>query len=105
VTDDLRHFTDTNTVNGIRTRTQALIAKLNSGSTPTTVEVRQMAADLLAVADDSDHWYQQADFFRESYRLTKGLSEDELNAQLAIEEASRPHRRPCRFPNSACVCP
>lgn len=104
MTDDLKYFTDTNAVADIRTRTQALIAKLDAGSDLTTAEVRQMAADVLALADDSDHWYAEADGFRESYRLAKGLSDDELNAQLAIDEAARPHRRPCEFPNTACVC-
>lgn len=104
MTDQLKHFTDTNAVANIRTRTQALIAKLDGGSDVTTADVRQLAADLFALADDSDHWYRQADYWRESYRLVKGLTDDELNAQVAIEEAARPHRRPCRFPNTACVC-
>jgi len=105
MTENLKHFTDTNAVATIRTRTQALLDAMDAGVEPTADQVRQMAADLFALADDSDHWYRQADHWRESYRLAKGLSDDELNADVAIQEALRPHPRPCRFPDSPdCTC-
>lgn len=95
---------DTNAVQTIRVRTQELKARLADGATPTAVEVEQLIADALVLADDSDHWYQRADYFRESYRIVKGLSDDELNAQMAVEDATRAHPRPCWFPHEICVC-
>lgn len=66
-------------------------------------ELREIALRLLA---DNDEWYRRADYWRESYRLAKGLTDDELNARVAIEEATRMHQRPCRFPASPdCECP
>jgi hypothetical protein len=104
MTRELKYFTDTNAVANIRTRATELLAKLDAGTALTPAETRQLAEDVIAVADDSTHWYTRADSWRESYRLVKGLSDDELNAQEAIEEASRTHDRPCWFPHEACVC-
>ena len=66
MTSEAKYFTDPNAVANIRSRTHALLDALDGGIDPTAAEVRQMAADLLALADDSDHWYRQADSFRES---------------------------------------
>lgn len=64
-------------------------------------ELRVIARRLL---DESGYWYMDADYWRESYRLVKGLSNDEIGAIIAVREASRCHPRPCRFPLNACVC-
>lgn len=67
-----------------------------------TQEAREIALRLL---DDNDKWYAQADRWRESYRIAAGLTDDELNARMVIEEATRRHPRPCQFPDSPeCVC-
>lgn len=66
-------------------------------------QLREIALQLLA---DSDHWYARADYWRESYRLAKGMSDDELNALIAISEATKRHPRPCQFPDTPdCTCP
>jgi hypothetical protein len=64
-------------------------------------ELREIALTLLA---DNDAQYAEADRWRESYRIVKGLSDDEMNAMLAVDDASTPHPRPCHFPHEVCVC-
>lgn len=64
-------------------------------------ELREIALKLLA---DNDYWYTDADCWRESYRLVKGLTNDEINAMTAMRDASRIHPRPCNFPHVACTC-
>lgn len=99
-------ITNTNGVNDIRTRTDAVLAKLDAGTPVTADEIRQMGTDIKTLAADSDHWYSRADYFRESYRLAKGYTDDELNARLVMDEATKPHPAPCRFPASPdCTCP
>ncbi|WP_329583715.1 hypothetical protein [Streptomyces sp. NBC_01361] len=96
---------DTNAVQAIRVRTHELKRRLADGATATAAEVEQLISDALTLADDSDHWYQLADCFRESYRLVAGLSDDELNARIVMDEATKAHPRPCRFPDSPdCIC-
>ena len=73
---------------------------------------RDLAAELAAVRSErdelkqqNDDLYMKADYWREGYRLAKGLSDDELNARVAVDEAMRPHLPPCRFPSSPdCSC-
>lgn len=64
-------------------------------------ELREIALKLLA---DNDAQYMEADYWRESYRLAKGLSYDEIGAIIAVRDASKAHPRPCRFPHEACLC-
>lgn len=64
-------------------------------------ELREIAVTLLA---DNDAHYTEADYWRESYRLTKGLSNDEIGAIIAVRDASKTHPQPCRFPHEACLC-
>ncbi len=64
-------------------------------------ELREIAATLLA---DNDAQYAEADYWRESYRIAKGLSNDEISAIIAVRDASKSHPRPCQFPHKACVC-
>lgn len=95
----------TGAVQEIRNRAEAQLARCRAAGSASLADVEQLVADIHALADDSNYWYGRADFFRESYRLTKGLSDDELNAQIAVQEAMRPHLPPCQFPNSPdCVC-
>jgi len=67
----------------------------------TVQEARDIALRLLA---DNDEQYAEADGWRESYRLAKGLSNDEIGAIIAVRDASKAHPRPCWFPHEACVC-
>jgi hypothetical protein len=64
-------------------------------------ELREIALTLLA---DNDAQYAEADYWRESYRIAKGLSDDEMNAMLAVRDATEPHPGPCLFPCGACLC-
>ncbi|MEU5596831.1 hypothetical protein [Streptomyces sp. NPDC020298] len=64
-------------------------------------ELREIATQLLA---DNDAQYTEADYWRESYRLAKGLSYEEIGAIIAVRDAAKAHPRPCRFPHEACVC-
>jgi len=66
-----------------------------------TDELREIAAALLA---DNDAQYMEADYWRESYRLAKGLSNDEIGAIIAVRDASKAHPRACWFPHEACTC-
>jgi hypothetical protein len=75
-------------------------ARLASPDT-SALELRDIARRLLA---DNDYQYAEADYWRESYRLTKGLSYDEIGAIIAVRDASKAHPRPCRFPHEACLC-
>nr|WSZ21114.1 hypothetical protein OH837_49190 [Streptomyces canus] len=64
-------------------------------------ELREIAQTLLA---DNNAQYMEADYWRESYRLAKGLTNDEIGAIIAVRDASKAHPRPCWFPHEACVC-
>ncbi|GAA3852348.1 hypothetical protein GCM10023084_03200 [Streptomyces lacrimifluminis] len=64
-------------------------------------ELREIAGILLA---DNDAQYSEADYWRESYRLVKGLSDEEINAMMAVRDAAKAHPRPCRFPHEVCLC-
>lgn len=64
-------------------------------------ELREIAVTLLA---DNDAQYSEADYWREGYRLAKGLTNDEIGTIIAIRDASKAHPRPCRFPHEACLC-
>lgn len=64
-------------------------------------ELREIALTLLA---DNDAQYSEADYWREGYRLAKGLTNDEIGAIIAVRDASKSHPRPCRFPHETCLC-
>ena len=82
-------------------QTEELRTRLNSPDT-TPEALREIAQQLLA---DSNYWYRDADYWREGYRLLKGLSDDEIGAMTAARDAFEVHPRPCWFPHEACVCP
>lgn len=70
-----------------------------------TGEAERLLAELDRVRAERDELHSKADFWRESYRLAKGYTDDELNARVAIDEATTPHLPPCRFPSSPdCTC-
>jgi hypothetical protein len=64
-------------------------------------ELREIASVLLA---DNDAQYAEADYWREGYRLVKGLTNEEIGAIIAVRDASKAHPRPCWFPHEACAC-
>ena len=64
-------------------------------------ELREIALTLLT---DNNAHYAEADYWRESYRLVKNLSNEEIGAIIAVREATKAHPRPCRFPHEACLC-
>lgn len=80
-------------INAIRTR----LATPNLS----TDELREIATTLLA---DNTAQYTEADYWREGYRLAKGLSHDEIGAIIAVRDASKAHPRPCWFPHEPCMC-
>jgi len=68
-------------------------------------DLRALAAEIARARKDADDQYKEADYWRESYRLAKGLSDDEIGAITAIRDATpKPHRPPCWFPHETCVC-
>lgn len=89
----------------VRERTEKLLAECRETGTASLAAVEQLAEAVHTLAADSDHWYSRADYWRESYRLAKGLSFDELSALEVMDEATKPHARPCRFPFTPdCTC-
>ncbi|MEU5900414.1 hypothetical protein [Streptomyces venezuelae] len=85
-------------------RLNALDAALNSSGALSASDARELLAEAKRAQEDSDQQYADADYWRESYRLAKGLSTDEIGAIIAIRDASKVHPRPCTFPHAACVC-
>lgn len=78
-------------------------AALHPGG-PSADDIRELLAETRRARSDSDTQYAEADYWRESYRLVKGLSNDEIGAIIAVRDASKAHPRPCWFPHEACVC-
>lgn len=85
-------------------RLAAIEAAIDSDSGPSFEDVRELLAEVKRARADSDTQYGEADYWRESYRLTKGLSNDEIGAIIAVRDASKVHPRPCWFPHKVCVC-
>lgn len=82
----------------------AIEAAITSPAGPSASDLRALLAEAERARADADDQYAEADYWRESYRLTKGLSDDEINAIAAVRDASRCHPRPCEFPHEACLC-
>ncbi|WP_200308225.1 hypothetical protein [Streptomyces adelaidensis] len=85
-------------------RLAAIEATIDAG-TASPDDLRELLAETRRARADADAQYTEADYWRESYRLTKGLSDDEINAMAAARDAVKAHPRPCWFPHEACVCP
>jgi hypothetical protein len=81
----------------------AIERAVNAGSASPD-DVRELLAEAKRARDEWGTQYMEADYWRESYRLAKGLSFDEIGAIIAVRDASQCHPRPCGFPFKACVC-
>lgn len=84
-------------------RLAAIEAAINAG-TATPQELRELLAEAKRARADATKQYTEADYWREGYRLTKSLSNDEINAIIAMRDASKAHPRPCWFPHEPCLC-
>jgi hypothetical protein len=82
----------------------ASIEEAISGGTASPDDLRELLAETKRARADSDTQYGEADRWRENYRIAKGLSDEEINAMIAVRDATAPHPRPCRFPHEACAC-
>lgn len=67
-------------------------------------QLRELLGELKRARQDADDQYMEADFWRESYRLAKDLSHNEIGAIIGVRDAFRVHPRPCNFPHKACRC-
>jgi hypothetical protein len=84
-------------------RLAAIEADISNG-TPSADSLRDLLAEVKRARQDSTDQYMEADYWREGYRLEKGLSMDEIGAIIAVRDASKAHPRPCWFPHEACAC-
>lgn len=85
-------------------RLAALETAINSPAALSSRDARELLAEAKRARTDADKQYTDADYWRESYRLAKGMSNEEIGAIIAARDASRAHPRPCRFPHEACLC-
>jgi len=85
-------------------RLAAIEAAVNSPSGPSADDTRELLAEAKRARTDSDAQYMEADYWRESYRLAKGLTDEEIGAITAVRDAFQIHPRPCWFPHKRCVC-
>lgn len=67
-------------------------------------DVNELRAEATRACEEASSQALEADYWRESYRLAMGLSHDEIGAIIAVRDASKSHRRPCRFPYKVCIC-
>lgn len=84
-------------------RLAAIEAAINAGNT-TPEDLRELLTEVKRARTYGDDQYTEADYWRESYRLTKGLTMDEISAMTAVRDAFQVHPRPCWFPHKGCVC-
>lgn len=87
-----------------RDRLAELEAAIDSGAALPEADLRELLAETKRAREDCDAQYSEADYWRESYRLVKGLSDDEIGVIIAVRDATRAHPRPCWFPHEACIC-
>lgn len=85
-------------------RLAAIEAAITAG-TASPDDLRALLAETKRARTDADKQHSEALGWMESYRLAKGLSDDELNAMIAMDDAMKAHPAPCWFPHEACVCP
>lgn len=85
-------------------RLAAIEASINSPAGLTPGDARELLAETKRARTEATDQYMEADYWREGYRLTKGLSYDEIGAMIAVRDASKCHPRPCNFPHKACIC-
>ncbi|MFD5848309.1 hypothetical protein [Streptomyces chartreusis] len=84
-------------------RLAAIEAAINAGSASPD-DLRDLLAEVKRARTYGDDQYMEADYWREGYRLAKGLSMDEIGAIIAVRDASKCHPRPCNFPHQPCLC-
>lgn len=82
----------------------AVIESAIGDGNPSADDLRELLAEVKRARADADDQYVEADYWREGYRLAKGLSNDEIGAIIAVRDASKAHPRPCRFPHETCLC-
>lgn len=85
-------------------RLAAIEAAINSPAGATLDDLRELLAEARRARVDADDQYSEADYWRESYRLAKNLTDEEIGAIIAIRDATRSHPGPCSFPFEACLC-
>ncbi|MFJ9633788.1 hypothetical protein ACIRU8_39450 [Streptomyces sp. NPDC101175] len=86
-------------------RLATIEADIKAGKPLAPSDLRELLEETKRARADSDKQYAEADYWRESYRLTKGLSDDEIGTIIAVRDATpKPHPRPCEFPHEACNC-
>jgi hypothetical protein len=85
-------------------RLAAIETAANSPAGLSDQDIRDLLTEARRARTDADEQHTEADYWRESYRLTKGLTTDEISAIIAVRDASKAHPRPCRFPHEACDC-
>lgn len=85
-------------------RLATIEAAVNTPAGPSAEDLRELLAETKRARTAEDTQYTEADYWRESYRLVKNLTNDEVGAIIAVRDASRSHPGPCRFPHEACVC-
>lgn len=84
-------------------RLTAIETAINAGSA-SPEDLCELLAEVKRARTYGDDQCMEADYWREGYRLTKGLSNDEIDAIIAVRDASQSHPRPCGFPHKPCQC-
>jgi hypothetical protein len=79
------------------------LAAIEAG-TASSADLRELLAETVRARADSDAQHEDALYWCESYRLAKGLSDDEIGAIIATRDAFRGHPMPCQFPCEECLC-
>jgi hypothetical protein len=85
-------------------RLAAIEAAITAGTASPT-DLRELLAETKRARTDADRQHSEALGWMESYRLAKDLTDDELAAMIAMDDAVKGHRAPCWFPCEPCVCP
>lgn len=84
-------------------RLAAITAAITAG-TASPADLRELLAETVRARAELDALHKDALYWQESYRLVKGLSDDEIGVIIAVRDASKAHPRPCWFPHEACNC-
>ncbi|MEV5703059.1 hypothetical protein AB0L55_36960 [Streptomyces anthocyanicus] len=77
---------------------------IDHADNPPADDILKLRTEITRLREEANRQCMEADYWRESYRLAKGLSHDEIGAIIAVRDASKAHPRPCNFPHKACIC-